>query len=131
MNSMKLKLFLLAPAVGLALCAGGALAHHSFSMFDPVKTDTLRGTVKSLDVVNPHSWLNIMVGGRTEWALEMGGPGQLQAQGWTTAGIKPGDSITVRIHPLRDGSNGGQLLSATLASGRTLSAQPPGRGGGE
>lgn len=131
---MKLKRLFLAPGLVLALSAGAATAHHSFSMFDNLTTQTLSGVVKSLDIVNPHSWLNIVVarpGGSTEWALEMGGPGQLQAQGWTNAGIKPGDSITVRMHPLKDGSNGGQLVSATLADGRNMAAQPGGRGGGQ
>ncbi len=131
---MKLNPLLLAPAAGLALWAGAAFAHHSFSMFDSLTTQTLSGVIKSLDIVNPHSWLNIVVakpGGSTEWALEMGGPGQLQAQGWTGAGIKPGDTITVRMHPLKDGSNGGQLVSATLADGRNMVAQPGGRGGGQ
>ena len=44
-------------AAMLALIAGPALAHHSFSMFDRSKTVTLNGTVESLDWVNPHAWL--------------------------------------------------------------------------
>jgi hypothetical protein len=40
--------------------------------------------------------------------------------------IKPGDKITVAMHPLRDGSYGGQLVSVTLPSGKVLGdRQPP------
>ncbi|MEI7931546.1 MAG: DUF6152 family protein [Alphaproteobacteria bacterium] len=131
---MKRSVTVFSAALLLAASAGVARAHHSFSMFDNLTTQTMSGVVKSLDIVNPHSWLNIVVarpGGQVEWALEMGGPGQLQAQGWSSATVKPGDTITVRMHPLRDGSNGGQLVSATLADGKTMVAQPPGRGGGQ
>jgi hypothetical protein len=104
--------------------AGAAQAHHSFSMFDRNQTATVTGTVKSFELINPHGWLNVMVadpqGRVNEWSMEMGGPGQAQRQGLSKDSIHPGDKITVRLHPLRDGSYGGQLVSVTLANGQTL-----------
>ncbi len=114
-------------AVGaLAACALGApaLAHHSFAMFDRDRTDTVVGTVKAFEMINPHAWLRVLVaepGGATnEWSMEMGGAGQLERQGWTATSVHPGDKVTVRIHPLRDGSYGGQLVSVTLPNGQVL-----------
>jgi hypothetical protein len=34
--------------------------------------------------------------------------------------VKQGDKVTVRMHPLRDGSYGGQFVSVVLPDGRTL-----------
>ena len=110
--------------VVLLSVAGSALAHHSFSMFDRSKTITLTGTVDSFDWVNPHAWLQVMVtapdGQADVWSLEMGGTGGMQRRGWTPQTVKPGEKITVRAHPLRDGSYGGQFESITLPSGRTM-----------
>ena len=104
--------------------AGAAQAHHSFSMFDQSQTSTVVGTVKEFELTNPHGWLSVMVadpqGRLNEWSMEMGGPGQAQRQGLSKDVIHPGDKITVRLHPLRDGSYGGQLVSVTLANGQTL-----------
>lgn len=104
--------------------SGAAAAHHSFSMFDRDKTDTVVGTVKEFELINPHSWLRVMVadpqGKVSEWAMEMGGPGQLERNGFTRDAIHTGDKVTVKLHPLRDGSYGGQLVSVTLANGQTL-----------
>jgi len=58
----------------------------------------------------------------------MGGPGQLQRDGWTQTSVAPGDKVTVTMHPLRDGSYGGQLISVKLANGKVLGdRQPPPR----
>jgi len=116
---------LMACAAVLSLAAAGAAqAHHSFSMFDRNQTSTVTGTVKTFELINPHGWLDVLVtdpqGRVNEWSLEMGGPGQVQRQGLSKDSIHPGDRITVRLHPLRDGSNGGQLVSVTLANGQTL-----------
>lgn len=114
--------------ISLATC-GVAQAHHSFAMFDRGKTATVEGTVKSFELINPHGWLSVLVsdpqGRVNEWSLEMGGPGQAERQGLTKDVIHTGDKITVRLHPLRDGSYGGQLVSVTLASGRTLGQERP------
>lgn len=110
-----------------------ASAHHSFAMFDRSKTVTIAATVKELDLVNPHSWLQVSVtdaqGQVNSWSLEMGGAGQIARMGWDAQTVKAGDKITVNIHPLRDGSYGGQLVSATLADGKTLGQFGGGPGG--
>jgi hypothetical protein len=105
-------------------------AHHSFAMFDRSRTETVAGTVKEFELINPHSWLRIMVsdanGIASEWPLELGGAGQLQRFGWTPDAVHPGDKVTVQLHPLRDGSYGGQLVSVTLPNGKVLGQRPPG-----
>lgn len=106
------------------LYATTALAHHSFAMFDRSQTKTITGTVKEFELINPHSWLRIMVpdahGLQNEWSLELGGAGLLQRVGWTSSTFHAGDKVVVRMHPLRDGSYGGQLISVTLPSGQVL-----------
>jgi hypothetical protein len=101
-----------------------AFAHHSFAMFDRDQTKTIAGTVKELELINPHGWLRIMVadtsGAQNEWSLELGGAGQLQRFGWTANAVHPGEKVVVQLHPLRDGSYGGQLISLTLPSGQVL-----------
>ena len=93
-------------------------------MFDATKTVTMNGTVKEFEWVNPHSWIRLMVadqaGAERQWALEMGSPGQNAQRGWTPTTLKPGDKISVVMHPLKDGSRGGQFMSATLPNGQTL-----------
>ncbi len=105
-------------------CATTAGAHHSFAMFDRSKTQTIAGTVKEFELINPHGWLRIMVadanGVPSEWPVEMGGAGQLQRFGWTQDAVHPGDKVTVQLHPLRDGSYGGQLVAVTLPNGKVL-----------
>ena len=113
------------------LCfAAVAQAHHSFAMFDRSRTETITGTVKAFELINPHGWLRVMVsdanGVQSEWPLEMGGAGQLARFGWTPNAVHPGDKVTVQLHPLRDGSYGGQLIAVTLPDGKVLGQRPPG-----
>ena len=111
-------------AGALAAPSAPALAHHSFAMFDAEKTVTLKGTVKEFEWTNPHSWLRVMVtddtGKTQQWALEMGSPGQQSRVGWKPDAVKPGDQVTVTIHPLNHGSRGGQFVFATLPNGMML-----------
>lgn len=120
---MTLKAILCA-ALGVATLAAPAAAHHSFAMFDREKTVTLNGVVKQFDWTNPHAWIYVMVsdeGGKAiEYPLEMQGTGQASKNGWHPDSIKPGDKVTVTMHPLKSGSHGGQLLAVVLPDGRRL-----------
>jgi Family of unknown function (DUF6152) len=107
--------------IAAAISAIPALAHHSFAMFDGEKTKVLEGTVKEFQWTNPHSWILLTVdndkGQPEQWAIEMGGPGRLAGQGWSSATLTPGMKIKAVVHPLRDGANGGQFMAVTLPDG--------------
>lgn len=108
--------------------ASVALAHHSYAMFDRDKKLALVGTVKEFRWSNPHAWIEIYVpndsGGTDLWGVEMNSPNNLARQGWKSNIVKPGDKVTVVIHPLRSGEKGGSFMSLTLPSGQTLSDSP-------
>jgi hypothetical protein len=114
---------LLAAMVG---AGSPALAHHSFAMYEPTKTLTLKGTVKAFQWTNPHVvvWLLVQPadgGAAQEWSLETTSPGVLTRAGWTRQSLKAGDRVSVTFSPLRDGSRGGGLNSVTLLdTGQTL-----------
>jgi hypothetical protein len=113
----------LAAVVG---AAPPAMAHHSFAMYEPTKTLTFKGTVKSFQWTNPHVIVWILVqpdggGAPQEWSLETTSPGVLTRAGWTRQSLKAGDRVSVTFSPLRDGSHGGGLNSVTLLdTGQTL-----------
>ena len=113
----------LAAAVG---AASPSAAHHSFAMYEPTKTLTFKGTVKSFQWTNPHVILWVLVqpdggGAPQEWSFETTSPGVLTRNGWTRQSLKAGDKVSVTFSPLRDGSHGGGLNSVTLLdTGQTL-----------
>ena len=85
-------------------------AHHSHGNYDTTTWTPFQGTVKEVHLVNPHSWIYLEVkddkGEMTVWALEATNPPGLQRNGIKREDVKPGDTIKVRCHKLRDGSNG-------------------------
>jgi hypothetical protein len=101
-----------------ALSASPALAHHSFSLFNEQKTLTLEGTVKEFQWTNPHAWVEVLVknsvGKEEEWSIEGASANAMARQGWSRQALKPGDRVIVVIHPLKDGTNGGSLVSASV-----------------
>ena len=114
-------------ALALPLAAAPADAHHSFAMFDLAKSVTITGSVRQFQWTNPHSYIQLLVkdakGKDVEWSLEMGAPMYLYANGWRPKTLKAGDKITVKLNPLRNGSPGGIVISATTPDGRTLGNQ--------
>lgn len=108
----------------VVLAALPAEAHHSAAMFDRTKTVKLVGTVVQFGWTNPHSWISMDVpnaNGQTErWSVECNSPNNLARMGWKSTSLKPGDKVTVLIHPLRNGDKGGSFMSATLEDGTVL-----------
>jgi hypothetical protein len=112
-------------AVAASFLAVPASAHHSFAMFDSANPMTMTGTVREFEWANPHSWLRVMIedeesGRELLWAFELGSPIQQTRVGWSADSLKPGDIVTVLIHPLKDGSRAGGLITATLPDGSVL-----------
>ncbi|HEU4617485.1 MAG TPA: DUF6152 family protein [Gammaproteobacteria bacterium] len=105
-----------------------AWSHHSGAMFDAEKSLTLAGSVKEFQWTNPHCWIQLDVpaegGGTEEWSVEMAAPLQLYQNGWRPGTLKPGDRISVVVHPMRDGTKGGLFLSAESLDGKQLGKQP-------
>jgi hypothetical protein len=114
----------------VAAASGTAYAHHSFAMFDADTKVTLEGVVKEFQWTNPHAWIMLTVAnsnGQAEpWAIELGGPSGLIRQGWKPKTLTPGMPITLTIHPLKDGTHGGQFMAVKLPDGTEL-GNPNGR----
>ena len=60
--------------------------------------------------INPHAWIYLEVvdsdNNSAVWALEAAGASRLSNIGLSRDTVKEGDTISVRCHQLRDGSNG-------------------------
>ena len=110
-------------ALALCLSAGvhstPAFAHHSYGMFDPSKTITVSGTVKTFEWTNPHIhlWLNAGAQANAKpdlWVFEWGSPGTERREGWTKDTLKPGDKVVVTGHPVRSGQHAGQMQNVSM-----------------
>jgi hypothetical protein len=119
-------------AIGAALGAvllglvGPASAHHSLSVFAREKTVTVTGIVKDFAWGTPHVWIEIVSdsadGMVVNWNIEASSPTVLARSGWRPSVFKPGDRISVGVHPRKDGRSGGYLADAEplVVNGRTL-----------
>ena len=104
-----------------------AAAHHSFAAeFDAERPVTLKGTVVTWEMMNPHGWITMDVpgpDGRTgRWMVETSNPNGLMRLGWSKRSLKPGDEITVEAYRAKDGSNTANAARVTLADGRKVFA---------
>ena len=117
-----------AAACGLLLAfaaASPSSAHHSASMFDFAKQDTLEGTVKDFNWSNPHISVDLVVEGKNgqptkTWTIEASSTGVMSRAGWTKRTMNPGDKVSILCSPLRDGGAGGSITTVTFANGKTL-----------
>ena len=93
--------------------AGPASAHHSFAMFDREKTITVSGVVKEFTWASPHVQIEVVTDGRRGdsglWSIEGNAPSVLARGGWTSRSLRPGDKVSIAIHPAKSGSMQGLL----------------------
>jgi hypothetical protein len=107
-------------AVALIGVACPAAAHHSAAQFDFSKTVLVEGTVKVIEVRNPHTKLVLEVEDATgvrDIEFEGHSRNNVYRRGWRPELVKVGDEITIGIAPLRDGGDGGYITSFKLADG--------------
>src|SRR3954465_4989901 len=103
-------------------------AHHSFAMYDQTKVVTLTGVVKQFVPQANHAELHIIMlapdhkslakdtdGKYIEWGIEMAGTAAVAEQGITGTTFPAGTVFSVKVNPLRDGSNFGSRVSGALA----------------
>ena len=92
--------------IALALPAWAHHAHGNYAL----ETTDFDGVITEVHALNPHSWIYISrrdaAGKEQLWALEGGGAGGLRRLESEGKGLKVGDKVKVRCHPLRDGSPG-------------------------
>lgn len=120
---MKARLFMLALSTAVT-AANAAYAHHSFSIYDRHRTVTLSGVVKEYIWMAPHVTIRVMSEGdrnnSVTWWVEGSSPAVLARGGWNGALLKPGDKISIGIHPRKDRTAGGLLADEQqmLVNGR-------------
>ena len=99
-------------------------AHHAASMFDRNESVDLVGKIVEFQWTNPHIWIQISVenkdGELEEWSVEGGVPNRLYRSGWRPNSFVPGQSVTVRGFPMRDGGRAALFVGAKLEDGSTL-----------
>lgn len=101
-------------------------AHHSAIQFDFTTTKTVTGVVKKFRAINPHMQLVLHVKdekGERDIEFEGHSTNNMYRAGYRDNMIKVGDTITVFIAPLRDGSDGGYVTAAITASGVRFGAR--------
>ncbi|HZI51878.1 MAG TPA: DUF6152 family protein [Terriglobia bacterium] len=124
MNS-KITVITIAALVSMALLAVPAVSHHSFAMYDQSKTVVLTGAVKQLNPQANHAELHFYLlapdrksvakgadGKYVEWGVEMAGAAAVAQQGISTTSFPPGTVFSVKVNPLRDGTNFGSRTGA-------------------
>jgi hypothetical protein len=111
---------LLAAAMALGL-GSPAWSHHSHAMFDHATRVTINGTVTEFVYRNPHGFLYVDVkqenGETLKYWVEMSNLTNMVLRGIGRTTFKPGDRITVSLHPLKDGRPGGSYVTITTADG--------------
>lgn len=102
-----------------ALAAIPAFAHHSFAMYDQTKMLVLTGVVYQFVAQANHAEIHMyLIGpdGKLEkgpdgkphaYGVEMAGAAAIAEQGITADSMKAGTILSVKVNPLRDGSDFG------------------------
>ncbi len=86
-----------------------AFAHHSAAAaYEADASIRITGTVREFKWTNPHGhvYINVTAGrfkGRT-YTIELSSPVALVRDGWNKTTLRPGDDVTMKVHPSRDGA---------------------------
>ena len=100
--------------------AVAAVAHHSAVQFDFTKQVAIKGKVTHFRAINPHMQLKMLVTdakGTHEVEFEGHSTNNMYRNGYRKGMISEGDTITVNVAPLKDGTLGGYVVSAETAKG--------------
>ena len=118
------KLIAAASCLILTVAVAAVGAHHSAAQFDFGNTVLVSGKVISARFANPHMRLILEVTdqkrGKREIEFEGHSRNNMRRQGLLPDMFGVGDTITIRIAPMRDGSDGGYVTAVRTASGQEI-----------
>jgi hypothetical protein len=104
--------------------AAPVAAHHGISNWDLNRDVTITGTLRKIELINPHAWLHVDVkgaDGRTEpWTCEMRSAHALKRSGWTKEMFVPGTAVTVTGSPERRKPRECYLSTIRFADGSSM-----------
>jgi hypothetical protein len=110
--------------ISLVLFITPAMSHHSFAMYDQTKTITWTGVMTRFVAQANHAEMHFVPlgpdgkpmrgadGKPITWGVEMAGAAAVASQGITAASFPAGTIFSVKLSPLRDGSNFGSRTGA-------------------
>ena len=98
-------------------------AHHSFAPYETTAQIKLTGVVTEYRWGNPHVYFEVDApdtssGQTRHWLIECASTSILNRAGWKFNMLKPGDTVTLIVSPLRNGEPAALLKQITLADGR-------------
>lgn len=117
---MKHPLIAILGAAALCTVAFTATAHHSAIQFDFTTQASYTGVVTYFRAINPHMQIKLQVKddkGEREIQFEGHSTNNMYRSGYRKGMINVGDTITVNVAPLKDGSDGGYVVSAQTPKG--------------
>ena len=110
-------------ALVLTAAATAASAHHSAAQFDFQQPVNVTGVVKEARFSNPHARIILEVSdqkGKRDIEFEGHSRNNMIRQGLTPNMMTVGDTITIRIAPMRDGSDGGYVTALITKDGTPI-----------
>jgi len=107
-----------------SLFSTSALAHHSAAQFDFRNTVLVTGTVEEVRFANPHMRLILEVTddvrGTRDIEFEGHSRNNMRRQGLMPNMFKVGDTVTIRIAPMRNGEDGGYVTALRTPDGEEI-----------
>jgi hypothetical protein len=109
----------------LTLNVTPAFSHHSFAMYDETKVVTLTGVAHQFVAQANHAEIHFYLigpdaklaktadGKYIDWGMEMAGAAAMAEQGITAAAFPAGTIFSMKLNPLRDGTNFGSRLASS------------------
>ena len=110
---------------GFGLSSALAAAHHSVVVnFDSSKSLEVTGTIKEVDIRNPHSQITLTVkqpdGTSGEWFIEWSDKNAMIRRSVPYDQLRVGEPVTITVSPSRRLPNVGYFQKAVLADGKVI-----------
>jgi hypothetical protein len=109
--------------LGASVSASTGYAHHSAAQFDFMNTVLIEGKVATVRFANPHMHLVLEVAdskGTRDITFEGHSRNNMRRQGLLPDMFTVGDSVTIRIAPMRNGEDGGYVTALRTPQGEEI-----------